>query len=91
MSHGNLSSYLKLLPFLGEIKIKNQDKTKEQLMDELRELRKRIAVLEESETQHKQAEEVLQESKAGIPKYHLQRCSSDEKGRKAEDRDRGKG
>ena len=38
--------------------MKDKDKTKEQLIDELTDLRQRIAELEKSETEHKKAEEV---------------------------------
>ncbi len=38
--------------------MRDQDKTKKQLVDELRELRQQIADLEKSETKSKQAEEV---------------------------------
>ncbi len=42
--------------------MENEDKTKEQLIDELIKLRQRVAELEKSEIQRKQAEEVLRES-----------------------------
>jgi len=42
--------------------MKDKDKTKEQLINELAELRQRIAELEASETERKRAEEALQES-----------------------------
>jgi len=44
---------MKLLPVLGEHKMKNEDKTKEQLISELVELRQRIAELETSQTLRK--------------------------------------
>ncbi len=44
--------------------MKNEDKTKEQLIDELIKLRQQVNELEKSEIQHKQAEEVLRESEA---------------------------
>ena len=40
---------------------KDQDKTKEQMMNELMELRRRTAELETAETECKQAEEALRE------------------------------
>ena len=42
--------------------MKDEDKTKEQLIDELREIRRRITDLETSEAERKQAEETLRES-----------------------------
>jgi hypothetical protein len=42
--------------------MKDEDKTKEQLITELTELRRRIAELWASETERKQAEEALQAS-----------------------------
>jgi len=45
-------------------KVKDEDKTKEQLIDELVEMRHRIAELEASETKRKRAEETLRESEA---------------------------
>jgi diguanylate cyclase (GGDEF)-like protein/PAS domain S-box-containing protein len=47
--------------------MKDQDKTKEQLITELAELRQRTAELEASETERKRAEKALRESKA---RYH---------------------
>ncbi len=44
--------------------MKNEDKTKEQLQDELIKLRQRVVELEESETQYKQTVEVLHESES---------------------------
>jgi PAS domain S-box-containing protein len=44
--------------------MKDQDKTKEQLIDELAELRQRVAELEASEAERKQTEEALWESEA---------------------------
>ena len=43
--------------------MKDNDKTKEQLVSELAELKQRIAVFEKSETERKQAEEVIQEAR----------------------------
>ena len=43
-------------------KMKDKYKTKEQLINELAEMRRRIAELEKSETEHKQAEEALRQS-----------------------------
>lgn len=48
--------------WLNVNKMKDKYKTKEQLINELAEMRRRIAELEKSETEHKQAEEVLRES-----------------------------
>jgi len=42
--------------------MKDQDKTKEQLINELAEMRQRIAELEEADTERKRAEEALRES-----------------------------
>ena len=42
--------------------MKDADKTKEQLISELAELRQRIAELEKVETEHERAEEALQKS-----------------------------
>ena len=42
--------------------MKNKDKTKEQLIDELLELRQRLNKLEASETDRKQAKDVLQKA-----------------------------
>ncbi|MEA3459351.1 MAG: GAF domain-containing protein, partial [Chloroflexota bacterium] len=42
--------------------MKEQDKTKEQLIDELAEMRQRVAELEASETERRRAEEALRES-----------------------------
>ena len=47
--------------------VKGREKTREQLIDELAELRQRITQLERSETEHKRAEEALRESEE---KYH---------------------
>ncbi|SNQ62832.1 PAS domain-containing hybrid sensor histidine kinase/response regulator [Candidatus Methanoperedens nitratireducens] len=44
--------------------VKDKDKTKEQLVNELAELRRRTAELERSDTQHKRAEEAMGESEA---------------------------
>jgi len=44
--------------------MKDQDKTKEQLINELVEMRQRVAELEASETERKRAEKALQESEA---------------------------
>ncbi|MEE9151426.1 MAG: PAS domain-containing protein, partial [Thermoplasmata archaeon] len=44
------------------MKIKDEDQTKEQLINELVELRRRITELETSETERKQDEEALRES-----------------------------
>ncbi len=43
--------------------MKDQDKTKGQFTDEVVEMRRRISELEKSETEHKQAEEVIQEAR----------------------------
>jgi len=48
--------------WLNVNKMKEKYKTKEQLINELAEMRRRIAELEKSETEHKQVEEVLRES-----------------------------
>jgi len=48
--------------WLNVNKMKDKYKTKEQLINELAEMRRRIAELEKSETEHKQVEEVLRES-----------------------------
>jgi len=48
--------------WLNVNKMKDKYKTKEQLINELAEMRRRIAELEKSETEHKQAEEALRES-----------------------------
>jgi len=48
--------------WLNVNKMKEKYKTKEQLINELAEMRRRIAELEKSETEHKQAEEALRES-----------------------------
>jgi PAS domain S-box-containing protein len=47
---------------IWKINMKDQAKTKEQLMDELTELRQRIADLEQMERRHKQSQEALRES-----------------------------
>jgi len=48
--------------WLNVNKMKDKYKTKEQLINELAEMRRRIAELEKSETEHKQVEEALRES-----------------------------
>jgi len=48
--------------WLNVNKMKDKYKTKEQLINELAEMRRRIAELEKSETEHKQAEEALRQS-----------------------------
>ena len=48
--------------WLNVNKMKEKYKTKEQLINELAEMRRRIAELEKSETEHKQAEEALRQS-----------------------------
>ena len=57
---------VKSLPILG--RIEDEEKTKDQLMNALAQLRRRIAELEEVETERKGAEEELQHTLENLRK-----------------------
>ena len=53
---------MKWLSVSGKHKMKDKEKTKDQLINELVKLRQRIAELQASETERKRAEEVIKSS-----------------------------
>jgi len=54
-----------VVPCVRRRKMKDESKTKEQLIDELVEMRRRIAELEALETEHRETEKALRESEEG--------------------------